>query len=109
MSKLLLEIGDDKNDWTKIGEVMPGNPPGSLSNNKPDGTRDIYLFECSADGSKSSIYRSKSGADYALNPTRIVNTSGVDVVKELRIGESYELSIKTDRSPKPRRIRFSQV
>lgn len=93
--------------WTKLFELKPGDQSGSLSNNKPDGSRDVYIFECLPDDSGSVIYRSRAGMDIDDGSARTVFTAGADVVRELRRGDaSYEMSIRTDRS-RPGRIRFT--
>lgn len=94
--------------WIKIGEVKTGDSPGTISDNTPQG-RQIYLFSCKDDDSGSVIYRSKFGMDVDLsNTSRLVNNlTGFETVKELSKGESFEMTIKTDRSPEPRDIRFT--
>jgi len=31
--------------WVRVGKVKPGDQPGSLSNNKPDGSREIIFLD----------------------------------------------------------------
>lgn len=110
MSPLRVEIyNPEARNWIKIGEVKPNDLPGSISDNKSDGSRDVYMFECAADNSKSTIYRSGFGADIDLGSMRVVSPdpSQLEVVKELNKNESFEMVVKTDKSPGPRRIRFS--
>ena len=110
MAPLSVEVyNQDKNEWTKAGEVKPGERPGSISDNKQDGDRDIYMFACNHDDSKSTIYRSGVGFDIDLiSSTRVVNPmGGLEVIKELQRGESFEMEVKTDNSPAPRHIRFT--
>src|SRR3989344_5798873 len=95
-------------DWVQLPELKPGDRPGSVSQNKPDGTREVYLFECAPDNSHSTIYRSKLGADAATPDTRIVTTEGLEIIKELRRGEEpYVLTLLTDISPQRKIIRFT--
>ncbi len=84
--------------------------PG-LCSNKPDGTRDIYMFECAPDGSGSTIYRSGFGVDMETARTRVVvpDPSRLETVKRLEKGESFEMAIKIDRNSEPRRVRFTHV
>jgi hypothetical protein len=87
MAPLLLEIYNaNKKNWIKVGEVKPGDPPGCLSDNKPDG-RYIYVFECFPDDSESVIYRSKFGVDIEIGQMRAFATLSLEVVKELQKGE----------------------
>lgn len=112
MSPLRIEVyNPERNSWIQAGEVKPGDPPGSISSNKPDGSRDVYMFDCAPDDSKSTIQRSGFGVDAELAEGRlravVPDPSRLEVVKELKPGESYEMTIKTDRSPQPRQIRFT--
>lgn len=110
MSPLRVEVLNQQNQWVQVGsEIKPGGPVGSISNNKHNGTREIYLLSCAPDNSKSIIYRSGFGTDIDLGPQRevLLALDKLEVVKELKKGESYEMFIKTDRSPEPRKIRFS--
>ena len=109
MAPLELEVQNQQTkQWTKAGEVKPGDRPGSISDNTQQG-RQVYLFSCKSDDSGSIIYRSKFGVDVDLsNTTRLVeNLTGFETVKELIRGESFEITVKTDRSPEPRKIRFT--
>jgi hypothetical protein len=110
MTPLKLEIYTQNKNWIKVGELRAGDQPGSVSDNKPDGSRDVYMFECSPDDSKSTIYRSKAGIDTEIGPMRTLTTVGAEVIKELkRGGDPYEMRIKTDKSPEARLIRFTHV
>lgn len=103
----LLEVYD-KDRWVTVGCMLPGERPGSVSDNQPRG-RDVYIFECALDDSRSMLYRSRFGIDMDDSSTRRIDAAGREVVKELVKGESYETTIKTDKSPEPRRIRFRHV
>lgn len=108
---LRLELRDPNNAhrWIVVGTLMPGQPSGSVSNNTPEG-RDIYLFACLEDGSKSVIHKSDMGVDIETAQVReIVNLTGFSVVKELREGETYEMDIRSDQSPETRHIRFTHT
>jgi hypothetical protein len=110
MAPLELETyNSESKSWIKVGEIKPGDRPGSVSDNKPDGRRDVYLFECAADDSKTTLYRSIGGADLDLSSSErgLIPISGLETVKELQKGETYTLTIKTDRSPQLRQFRLS--
>jgi len=107
---LTLEMYSQRTGWTRVCQVNPGNPLGSLSDNKPNGRRDVYLFECMPDNSKSVIYHSRAGLDTERGITRNLVTKGLDVITELRVGDKpYEIRLKTDSSPEPRQIRFTHI
>ena len=114
MSPLRIEAYNPEVDkWAFVGEIKPNDPPGSVSDNKPDGKRDVYLFECEKDDSKSIIYRSGFGADIELEGGKLrkveMDPSRLEVVKEIKPGESHEMTIKTDRSPVPVLLRFTHT
>jgi hypothetical protein len=99
----------DSRKWFKASpRVEPEHPPASLSNNKPDGTREIILFGCLPDDSKTIIWRSKAGIDVEVGKARMVASmpGACEVIKELTRGESFEMDIVTDRGAK-RKIRFT--
>ena len=109
MPPLELEIQNQQTkQWAKIGEIKPSDRPGSISDNTPQG-RQIYLFSCKDDDSGAIIYRSKFGTDVDLSNTvrSVSNLTGFETVKELKKGESYERSVKTDQSSESRRIKFT--
>lgn len=114
MPPLSLELYDPKGQkWTPLSPILnPGDPPGSFSQNLPDGSRELYMFECAEDDSQSIIYRSPSGLDIAdLRGGRDVfktEDSDWDLVKELKRGDPpYDLTIRTDFDSQGRIIRFT--
>lgn len=111
MAPLDLEICGPDEKWIKVNTVKPIDLPASVTDNKPDGKRELYIFQCSADDSHSTIYRSKKGADAEIGPDyRAVNTTGLEVMKERKKGDKpYEMNIKTDKGSETRRIRFTHV
>lgn len=90
--------------WRKLGEIRPGDPPGSISDIS-SGRREVYIFGCSGDG--ATISRSLGGLDTADPQVRAVHTVGTEVVRRIGPGESYEMTVQTDASPAPRRVRFT--
>lgn len=106
---LLLEIPSGQlSGWIEIGRVETGDPPGSISNHTEDGTREIYLFACLSN-EKSVLYRSNFGLDQDITTSiRLtdLDLSQLEVITELGPGEALEMTVKTDRSPTRRRIRF---
>ena len=108
MSPLNIEVFNaEKQNWVKAGELRPGDPPGSISQNKPDGSREIYLFQCEPDDKSSVIYRSEGGVDIESPQTRVVGTTGLEVVARLTDGQSHTISVKTDVSDAIRVVRFT--
>lgn len=116
MSPLNIEVYvPERSKWIGVSpQLKPGDRPGSISDNKPDSSRDIYLFECAPDDSKSTISRSGFGADTELEQERLravfPDPSKMEVVKELRKGETYEMTVRSDRNPQqPTQIRFTHT
>lgn len=109
MTPLTLEIYLSTEDrWKKIAELKPGFS-ASFSDNKPDGRRDVYVVYCLPDDSRSIIYRSILGIDTEIGDMRLLRTVGLKAVKKLEKGEAYEMVVKTDKSPEPRKIRLKHV
>jgi hypothetical protein len=79
-----------------VGVLKPGDRPGSVSQNLPDGGREIYLFQCMPDNSSSKIQKSKGGMDIANSQMREIVTEGLQDVVILRENESYTLTLFTD-------------
>ena len=95
------------NNWIEIAALNPRDRPGSISDNKPDGGRDVYLFECEPDDSKSTIYQYR-GSDTEFGLVRLVDLEGIEVVKELRRGDKpYEMRVKPGKVPEHTQIRFT--
>jgi len=108
MSPLRIEVYNPQmRDWVKAGEVKPGDPPGSISQNKPDGQREVYLFRCEHNDNESVIYRSEAGVDVASPEIRAISTEGLKEVARLKDGESHTISVKTDVSDARRVVRFT--
>lgn len=105
MAPLELETSDSSGNWYIFGRVMPGRS-GSLPDNRVDGGRDVYYFECKADDESSTLSRSVYGIDIANRSTREIITTGYELVKEIKDGESYILDIRTARG-EPTKVRFT--
>lgn len=106
MSPLRAEIWTPKG-WVPAFEIRPGDRSGSLSDVKPGGRREIYFLECKPDDSGSTISRSTLGVDREVGPLREVVTAGRETVRELRRGESFEMTLQPETSPAPQKMRFS--
>lgn len=100
----------DEKSWIPVGLLPPGQR-GSMSQNLPDGGREIYVFECSLDDTHTTLSKGPFGVDIEVGRYRVLDTlEGMEVVQELRIGDpAYVLSIKTDKSEKIQMVRFSHV
>jgi hypothetical protein len=101
---LLLEIAE-RHGWRRVGELHPGDPPGSLSHNTEHG-REIVKFTCHDD--HSVIERSLGGADTESGPARIIATTGFETIACLQPGQRLDLWLRTDRMTRPARFRFRQ-
>ncbi|MFH1630862.1 MAG: hypothetical protein ABIA21_01405 [Candidatus Aenigmatarchaeota archaeon] len=95
MSPLRVDIyKSDPGEWIEMGRVSPGDRPGSISDNNQTG-RDVYLFECRPDDSKSIIYKSGLGFDVEVRNTRaIVDPQGMEIISVLgKTSEPHELEV----------------
>ena len=110
---LILEILNPKTkEWKIAGMLAPGASPASISDNKPDGKRDIYLLECTNDDSESIIYKSEFGVDASVSENReravLTDLSQLRILKVLKRGdEPFGISVKTDVSSEMRQLRLS--
>jgi hypothetical protein len=108
MSPLRVEIYRLSSEaWQLVAELTSDDPNGSISDNLADGTRNIYMFGVAQTGRNAFIARSIFGLDVEYGSQRAVDTSGFETIALLKSGESYEMEVMTDRSPAPRKIRFS--
>jgi hypothetical protein len=109
MPPLNIELHDSKKDtWTSVGQIKFGDPDGTISDNHKDG-RDIYLFGVDPVENQGYIKRSAGGIDIAEGNTRTVDSLGFVAIAELDPNQSYELTVKTDISSMPRRIKFTYI
>ena len=97
MPPLEIEIRHPKEDrWTKIHEVGP-NESVDIMVLRPDGIKEIMLFECSPDGSESSIKRTEAGDKSFLEPNKMPvlhpDKPPIEVAR-LRAGDSFETTIQ---------------
>ena len=107
MSPLKVELYNaNADDWLPVAEIDAGEPNGSFSDNLPDGTRDVYMFGVDRENERGFVLRSLGGLDIEVSDTRRLDSLGFDEIASLTNGESYEMMIKTDKSPDPRIIRF---
>lgn len=108
MSPLRIEIlGPQRDTWFKVSEIKPGEQPGSVSQNLPDGGREVYLFAPEPDDSKSVIHKSRAGVDIVSADTRHIITEDLELIASLASGESYTLSLRSDIATARRIIRFT--
>lgn len=96
-----LQVGGS---WRRVGVIRPGDPGGSMSDNVPqDGAssegggavrRDVLHFFCDEGGSR--VMRSKGGVDVATPEWRATFTEGLELVKALAPGQSWERMVTLD-------------
>ena len=98
------------NKWIGLLMLKPGDRPGSISDIASSSIRDVYIFECKEDGSLSTVYKSLAGVDVADERIREIHSAGQRLIRVLGRGdEPYEMTITTERSSEPRKIRFTHV
>lgn len=83
-----------------FGEVKPTDPSGSMSNNLPNGRRELIILTCAPDDSHSRIERSPENLDLVKGPGRVIWATHTELIAVLRDGESHEMEIHTDRGGK---------
>jgi hypothetical protein len=109
MSPLHVQLRNlEDTGWLKFGEpLQPGEAPSSISNNPPDGEREIVFFGCEPDGLSSVIRKTISARETVSEGTRVFSSSVFDEIKRLRVGDKpYVLDVITDRGDEAT-IRFT--
>lgn len=107
MPPLRIELHNPVNEqWVPVGELQPGDPDGSISDNHANG-RDVYIFGVDPIEDRAYIKKSAYGIDTAEALTRAINTSHFIEVTYLACGESHDMEVKTDISSHPRKIRLT--
>jgi|SRR3989338_2586443 len=95
--------------WVEAGSLKPGDRYGSISDTRPDGRRDVYVFECLPGNAMSRLYLSYNGTDIADAHNRTIVSAIIKPIVELKEGMEYDMKVKTDTSPERRWIRFRHV
>ncbi len=100
---------EEAETWRTTITLNPGDPYGSISDNTERG-RDVYYFGIDVIEGKAVINKSDFGVDIEQGRSReIRNLGGTSLVASLEPGEEYELTVKTDVSPVPRKLRFTHL
>lgn len=98
--------------WRPISTVSPGGQAGSISNNRADGERELYILECASDDTSSTISKSEGGMDSSGQDERdrVVLSVRSDVIAVLRENDKpFELTVTPDNSTESRTFRFAHV
>jgi hypothetical protein len=103
---LLIEILRPNDHWIRVNELRASDPPGSISDNRPNGDRHVIVFGCL--GETSVIIRMTRGQDFEAGSFRLVeNNSDGKTLAILTEEQSFECTVHTDTSPQPRTVRFT--
>lgn len=99
----------DAGDFVHHALFEPGES-GRITNNLPNGEKELYRFSCLPDGSKSVIEKSKRGFGIAFagagQPLSAGHSLEWTLVRELRRGEFFDIQVITDFNPNLRTVRF---
>lgn len=93
-------------EWTRLNDIRLGDRDGTVSDNHETG-RDVFLFGVDPIENQGYVKKSVLGVDATESSTRMVSSAGFVTIAALETGESYELTVHTDKSPEPRRLRFT--
>lgn len=91
---LILEVSADGSGWRRAATLNPGDPEGSICDNRDDG-RDVLMFRC--EPRRSVIRRSSGGVDFEVGPERVIMPLGLEELAVLADGESFERDVTTGR------------
>ena len=78
-----------------VHTINPGDPPGSISSNKP-GKREVYLFECARNDEQSTLFRSRRGVDVEISDSRIVMSMGFEKIRTLMRNDRHDIVVTTE-------------
>lgn len=108
---LIVEAYDkETQSWIEVVEIMPGDPPGSVTDNNLVSGDELYLFICDESDRFSSVYRSVGGVDQeVLGPLQFLGIDEMIKIKEIKNGETFEKDIFTEISPTTRHIRLRHL
>ncbi|MBI4014562.1 MAG: hypothetical protein HY365_01270 [Candidatus Aenigmarchaeota archaeon] len=96
------------NHWENKEICEPGGW-GRLSDNKPEGGTNDYLFWC-LDDSRSVVDCFEGGSYRIIGRGNIVASNDRLSHREiLKGGEPYEITIRSGKNPAGRRVRFTHV
>lgn len=98
----------ESSSWISVRDLPPGEK-GSVSQNLPDGSRKIYVFECASDDSETILYEPSDGIDLTDGEARVViGSEELKVKKRIERGdEPYLITLNTDVSKQRRIMRLS--
>jgi len=84
--------------WIKLGDpLMPGDAPGSISNNPPGREREVYVFYCEKDNSSSVIQKTIRAREDITGRERSLSRVEFEKVAKIKEGdEPFDLDVKTD-------------
>lgn len=109
MPVALLFEGRFQRQWETLGIQRSGDPPATISNNKLDGQREVYITQCFAD--HATVSRLPGGVDIEQGVHRIIDSEELKhaiLVRHLAIGESIKMILKPDRGER-RSVRYRCV
>lgn len=94
---LKLDLSLPGGPWMPFGEIKPADPTASMSNNLPDGTRELIIMSCAPDDSHSIIERSPENLDMKRGPSREIWATHTELIAILKDGEAHQMEICPDR------------
>jgi hypothetical protein len=108
MSPLKIDLIDPVKDAVilTLGELQPGDLPGSISDHRP-GVRDVYVFGCEEDNRSSVVLKSRRGVDIEDRSLRSIISEGFEEVARLTEGQSHDLPITPLNSREEMTVRFT--
>jgi hypothetical protein len=93
-------------EWIHISSLHLGDNDGSVSDNHLGG-RDVYVFGIDDVENQGYVKKSIIGMDEVTDTVRKLTTAGLVIVAALGMDESYELTVRTDKTPEPRTIKLT--
>lgn len=108
MSPLNVEIKRQGAKWKKIGTQEPGQTPGSFSDIRSKGGRDMYVYECVIDDTFSLITVYRGGVEGEGQSQKEVFGKGEEFTR-LKKGQSKTIHIRSNEFGGKVSVRFKHV
>lgn len=106
---LLIDVFDGGN-WRRVGQLNPQDTPGSISNIIAPAKPQVVAFLCKPDGVSSEVYICHTPGLFLTESIRVIDLTRFRLEKVLSaLDAPYEITVKTEKSPVARRMRFSHV
>lgn len=113
MSRLeMLGQREEGGELAQQATFMPGEGSGPITNNFPNGEKEMWRVRCLPGGLSSVVEKTSKGIGVAFAEAGQPLSGGKklewEIVRVLKSGEHFDVQLRTDFNPFPRTVRFAQ-